>query len=73
MGNVWFLVVAYDEISKLCRVYRGNESSCLTYCNFLKYDKSVIKDCLLSYLIVKRTVPVTILHYQIIFWLLDPL
>ncbi|MHA1344738.1 MAG: hypothetical protein ACTSQG_12185, partial [Promethearchaeota archaeon] len=40
--------VVYDEISKLCRVDSGSESSCLTYCNFLKYDKSVIENCLLS-------------------------
>ena len=27
--------------------YKGRKSSCLTYCNFLKYDKSVIKNYLL--------------------------
>jgi len=43
MGIVWFLVVAYDEISKLCKVYRGSESSCLTCRNFLKHDKNLTK------------------------------
>ncbi len=42
-GGTW------DTILKLCRVYRGSESTCLTYCNFLKYDKNVIKGCLLPY------------------------
>ena len=48
MGIVFSAMVC-DEISRLCRVYRGSESSCLTYCNFLKYDKSVIKNYLLLY------------------------
>jgi hypothetical protein len=48
-GNCVFLAVTYDKIFRLCRVYRGSESSCLTYYNFLKYDKTVAEDCLLLY------------------------
>ena len=44
-----FLAVAYVEFFKLCRVYRESESSCLTYCDFLKYNISLIKNYLLPY------------------------
>jgi len=44
-----FLAVIYDETSRLCGVYRGSVSSCLTYCNFLKYCENVINDFLLPY------------------------
>jgi len=46
--------VVYDEISRLYRVYRGSEPSCLTYCNFLKYSKSVIR-IISCYILIKKT------------------
>jgi len=41
--------MTYREVEMTYEEINGVWSQHLIYCNFLKYDKSVIKDCLLPY------------------------
>ncbi len=49
MGIVCFWPWYMMRFLNYAEYIEGSESSCLTYCNFLKHDKTVAEDCLLLY------------------------
>ncbi len=49
MGIVCFWPWYTMRFPNYAEYIEGAAPSCLTYRNFLEYDKNVIKDCLMSY------------------------